>query len=144
MKYLFVLNDPPYGTERSYNGLRLARELLKDAAQGNAVRVFLVADAAACAKSGQKVPQGYYHIESFLKMIVRAGGEIGVCATCMDARGVADAELVDGTRRSTLAEWAEWTVRGTCPFGAEGSLVCESTVGSVIPWPRPSSRPMTH
>ena len=69
MKYLFVLNDPPYGTERSYNGLRLARELLKDADQGNAVRVFLVADAAACAKSGQKVPQGYYHIESFLKMI---------------------------------------------------------------------------
>ena len=28
MKYLFVLNDPPYGTERSYNGLRLARERL--------------------------------------------------------------------------------------------------------------------
>jgi uncharacterized protein involved in oxidation of intracellular sulfur len=42
-------------------------------------------------------------------MIVRAGGEIGVCSTCMDARGITDAELVDGTRRSTLAEWAEWT-----------------------------------
>mgnify|MGYP000501129722 FL=1 len=109
MKYLFVLNDPPYGTERSYNGLRLARELLKVPAQGNEVRVFLVADAAACAKSGQKVPQGYYHIESFLKMIARAGGEVGVCSTCMDARGMIDAELVDGTRRSTLAEWAEWT-----------------------------------
>ncbi len=109
MNYLFVLNDPPYGTERSYNGLRLARELLKDAAKGNAVRIFLVADAAACAKSGQKVPQGYYHIESFLKMIARAGGEIGVCSTCMDARGITDAELVDGARRSTLAEWAEWT-----------------------------------
>jgi uncharacterized protein involved in oxidation of intracellular sulfur len=110
MNYLFVINDPPYGTERAYNGLRLARELLKEAAnRGDAVRVFLVADAAACAKSGQKVPQGYYHIESFLKMIVRGGGEIGVCATCMDARGITDAELVDGTRRSTLAEWAEWT-----------------------------------
>jgi uncharacterized protein involved in oxidation of intracellular sulfur len=109
MKYLFVLSDPPYGTERSYNGLRLARELLKDPARGDTVRVFLVADAAACAKSGQKVPQGYYHIESFLKMIARGGGEIGVCSTCMDARGIGDAELVDGTRRSTLAEWAEWT-----------------------------------
>jgi len=54
------------------------------------------------------VPQGYYHVESFLKMIARAGGEIGVCSTCMDARGLTDAELVDGTRRSTLAEWAEW------------------------------------
>ena len=109
MKYLFVLNDAPYGTERAYNGLRLARELLKDPAQGNAVRVFLVADAAACAKAGQKVPAGYYHIESFLKMIVSAGGEIAVCATCMDARGIGDAELVDGTRRGTLAEWAGWT-----------------------------------
>ena len=28
MKYLFILNDPAYGTERSYNGLRLAMTLL--------------------------------------------------------------------------------------------------------------------
>jgi len=73
------------------------------------VHVFLLGDAAACAKSGQKVPQGYYHLESFLKMITRGGGEIGVCSTCMDARGIGDVELVDGACRSTLAEWAEWT-----------------------------------
>jgi uncharacterized protein involved in oxidation of intracellular sulfur len=29
MKYLVILNDPPYGTERSYNGLRLAGSLAK-------------------------------------------------------------------------------------------------------------------
>ncbi len=110
MKYLFVLNDPPYGTERSYNGLRLARELLKDPVKTNEVRVFLVGDAAACAKAGQKVPQGYYHIESFLKTIARAGGETGVCGTCMDARGIQDADLVDGAGRGTLAQMAEWTV----------------------------------
>ena len=52
MKYLFILNDPPYGTERSYNGLRLARDLLKDAAVGNEVHVFLLGDAAACTKGG--------------------------------------------------------------------------------------------
>ena len=28
MKYLFILNDPPYGTERTYNGLRLIGESL--------------------------------------------------------------------------------------------------------------------
>jgi uncharacterized protein involved in oxidation of intracellular sulfur len=28
-KTLFVLNDPPYGSERSYNGLRLAGSLSK-------------------------------------------------------------------------------------------------------------------
>jgi uncharacterized protein involved in oxidation of intracellular sulfur len=109
VKYLFILNDPPYGTERSYNGLRLARELLKDQGAGNEVRVFLIGDAAVCAKSGQKVPQGYYHIESFLKSLVRGGGEIGVCGTCLDARGIADGELVEGTRRSTMAELNAWT-----------------------------------
>jgi uncharacterized protein involved in oxidation of intracellular sulfur len=30
---LFILNDPPYGTERVYNGLRLALGLLKSDAQ---------------------------------------------------------------------------------------------------------------
>jgi len=45
MKYLFVLNDPPYGTERSYNAIRFARELLKNSEAGNEVRVFLIGDA---------------------------------------------------------------------------------------------------
>jgi len=110
MNVLLILNDPPYGTERSYNGLRLARDLLKNAAAGNEVHVFLLGDAAACAKSGQKVPQGYYHLESFLKMIARAGGEIGVCGTCMDARGMADTDLVDGALRGNLVELSAWTV----------------------------------
>ena len=80
MKYLFVLNDPPYGTERSYNGLRLARELLKDKTAGNEVHVFLIGDAAVCAKSGQKVPQGYYHIESFLKSLGAAAAKSAFAA----------------------------------------------------------------
>jgi uncharacterized protein involved in oxidation of intracellular sulfur len=29
MKILIILNDPPYGSERSYNGLRLAHALTK-------------------------------------------------------------------------------------------------------------------
>lgn len=110
MKHLFVLNDPPYGTERSYNGLRLARELLKNPAAGNEVKVFLVGDAAACAKANQKVPQGYYHLESFIRMILRAGATVGVCGTCMDARGLGDGELIEGAHRSTLAELSEWTL----------------------------------
>ena len=53
-KTLFRLSDPPYGTERSYNALRLAGALSsRDGAQ---VKVFLVGDAASCAKASQKVP----------------------------------------------------------------------------------------
>ena len=106
MKTLLILNDPPYGTERSYNGLRLAKALSGKEAE---VTVFLMADAATCAKSGQKVPQGYYNLELMLKSIIRKG-EVLLCGTCMDARGISDDELVEGAKRSTMAELAERTV----------------------------------
>ncbi|TAL85692.1 MAG: hypothetical protein EPN74_07280 [Rhodanobacter sp.] len=107
MKYLFVLNDAPYGSERSYNGLRLARHLLKTGSEE--VRLFLIGDAVACANAGQKVAQGYYNIGDMLGMVVRHGGEVGVCGTCIDARGIADAELIQGASRSTMDQLTAWT-----------------------------------
>ena len=107
MKILLILNDPPYGTERSYNALRLARSLLKTG--GEEIRLFLIGDAAACAKSGQKVPQGYYNIGDMLGMIGRAGAKIGVCGTCIDARGIHEKDLVEGALRSTMDELTAWT-----------------------------------
>lgn len=109
MRCLFILNDPPYGTERSYNGLRLARELLKDPGRSAEVKMFLIGDAAGCARAGQKVPQGYYSVESMLQGIAVRGSAIGVCGSCMDARGLADNDLVRGCARSTMAELADWT-----------------------------------
>ena len=109
---LFILNDPPYGTERSYNGLRLAGALSKR--EGEAVKIFLMGDAASCAKKDQKVPPGYYNLEVMALNVARHGGEIGVCGTCMDARGIADGELADVTHRSTLEEltnWVQWANR---------------------------------
>ncbi len=107
MKTLFILNDAPYGSERIYNGLRLAGSLSK--AEGEDVKMFLIGDAAACAKAGQKVPEGFYNIQVMLGRVVRNGGEVGVCGTCMDARGIAESELLEGTRKSTLAELTTWT-----------------------------------
>jgi uncharacterized protein involved in oxidation of intracellular sulfur len=108
VKTLVILNDPPYGSERSYNALRLAGALGKRA--GEEVRVFLMGDAAACAKAGQQVPQGYYNLERMLQVVTQARGEVGVCGSCMDARGIGEAELSPSTRRSTLEELADWTV----------------------------------
>jgi uncharacterized protein involved in oxidation of intracellular sulfur len=106
-KTLFVLNDPPYGTERSYNALRVAGTLSK--VPGEEIRMFLIGDAASCAKMGQKVPEGFYNLQLMVGKVVRAGAEVGVCGTCMDARGITDAELIEGTHRSTLAELSTWT-----------------------------------
>jgi uncharacterized protein involved in oxidation of intracellular sulfur len=105
---LFIINDPPYGTERAYNALRLAYSVAqREAAQ---VRVFLIGDGAACAKSGQSVPNGYYNIERMLKAIARRGGAVGVCGTCMEARGITDGELVEDAHRSSMEELTDWTL----------------------------------
>ena len=106
-KALFILNDPPYGTERSYNGLRLAGALARR--DGEQVRGFLLGDASSCAKRGQQVPKGYYNIEIMLKAVTLRRGEIGVCGSCMDARGLADGDLAEGCRRSTMDELTTWT-----------------------------------
>lgn len=103
---LFVLNDAPYGNERAYNALRLAAALA--AREGQRVRMFLMADAVTCAKSGQKVPEGYYNVQLMLGKVARKG-EVALCGTCMDARGLRDDEMIDGATRGTLAQLADWT-----------------------------------
>lgn len=104
MKTLFILNDAPYGSERSYNALRLAKALSRR--EGQAVKLFLMGDAVACAKAGQKVPAGYYNAADMVRMVE---SDVGLCGTCMDARGLRDEELVPGARRGTLQLLAEWT-----------------------------------
>lgn len=69
--FLIIVNDGPYGNERSYNALRIAmnlfkRELVK-------VRVFLIGDGVQCAVRGQQTPQGYYNIERMMSSIARRG-----------------------------------------------------------------------
>jgi uncharacterized protein involved in oxidation of intracellular sulfur len=109
MKSLIILNDPPYGTERCYNGLRLAHALRKNDPEGE-VTVFLMADSVLCAKAGQKTPDGYYNIERMLKRVTTGRGSVLLCGTCMDARGIGEAEIVGGARRSTMDELAAATL----------------------------------
>lgn len=108
MKYLVILNDPPYGTERCYNGLRLAGSLAKR--DGQDVRVFLMGDASACAKAGHTVPKGWYNLNRMLTVVMQQRGDVGVCGSCMDARGLTDGDLIEGARRSTLDELTDWTL----------------------------------
>ena len=109
MKILFILNDPPYGTERCYNALRLANALGK-ADPATEITVFLMADAVGCAKGGQKTPEGYYSLERMLKRFRGGTHQVLLCGTCMDARGLTEAELVEGARRGTMDELAALTL----------------------------------
>lgn len=71
----FILNDPPYGTERTYNGLRLASNLFKKS-----------------------------------KALIARGGKVLLCGTCLNARGLQEQELLEGSRRSTMDELTELTL----------------------------------
>jgi len=96
MQILLILNDPPYGTERTYNGLRLALGLAKSD-PAITVTVFLMADAVAAAKLGQKTPDGYYNVERMPKGVLAGKGQVLLCGTRMDARGLTMAELATVT-----------------------------------------------
>jgi uncharacterized protein involved in oxidation of intracellular sulfur len=109
VQILLILNDPPYGTERCYNGLRLALALTKSEPM-TGVTVFLMADAVVAAKAGQNTPDGYYNVERMLKGVIAGKGQILLCGTCMDVRGLADTEIMASARRSNMAELAAATL----------------------------------
>lgn len=102
MRVLIIVNDAPYGSERTYNALRLASVLLtiEDDLE---LTLFLVGDAVACAKAGQTTPQGYYNVEKMLLPVSRRGMVL-VCETCLAARGIRPEELATGCRSAKLGE----------------------------------------
>ncbi len=107
MKTLLILNDALYGSERTYNGARLAGALAKQS--DGEVRIFLVGDAVTAAHGKQKVPAGFYNLEVMLGSVVKHNGVIGVCGSCMDARGIATDDLIVGSHRSSMDELSQWT-----------------------------------
>lgn len=109
MKHLLILNDPPYGTERSFNGLRMAHALTKNDPEAD-ITVFLMADAVVCAKAGQRTPDGYYNLERMLRRVLSAKGRVLMCGACMDARGLRAEDMVEGAARSTMDELAQSTL----------------------------------
>jgi uncharacterized protein involved in oxidation of intracellular sulfur len=104
---LLLINDPPYGTEKAYNALRLANQLGKEHPSVE-VRIFLMADATTCALSGQTTPNGYYNIERMLKFSVDKGAKVKLCGSCADARGLRNTQLIAGAEISNMAELAIW------------------------------------
>ena len=108
-KMLLIRDDPPYGTEPSYNGIRLALGPVK--APDVELRVLLLADAVGCARVGQRCPDGYCNLERMLRSIVAKGAGVGACGSCLDARGIAEADPIEGVDHSSMAELTEWTLQ---------------------------------
>ena len=108
-KILILINDAPYGTEKAYNGFRLAIQLGKDHKDVE-VRIFLMADAVNCVIPGQLTPNGYYNVERMVKSAITRGAKIKICGSCAESRGLKQMHLIEGTEISTMAELTNWVV----------------------------------
>lgn len=115
MKILILINDAPYGTEKAYNGLRLAMALQTDPLSVQ-VNVFLMEDAVGCALPNQNTAQGYYNIERMPKSVLGKGGKVKACGTCADARGMRSLHLVEGVEMSSMVELARWSIEADRVF----------------------------
>ena len=109
-KFLIIINDAPYGTEKAYNALRLAMTLQKEHRDNVEIKIFLLADAVTCGLPNQKTPNGYYNIERMLKLVIRNGGEVKSCGGCSEARGIDKLEFIKGVKLSNMKEFAQWNV----------------------------------
>lgn len=108
MEITIIANDPPYGTERTYNAFRVAMYLSKR--EGVKVNLFLMADAVMSALSDQKTPDGYYNLYNMLMTIGR-NANVRACGTCMDARGIQNLNLIQHVRRSNMDELTDWIMQ---------------------------------
>jgi len=115
MKILIIINDAPYGTEKFYNACRLAMTLQKEHSETE-VLVFLMADAVTGALVNQNTPQGYYNIERMLKSILSKGGKVKLCGGCIDARGIASLQFIEGSLKSNMSELAQWSAEAEKVF----------------------------
>ena len=108
MHVLIIINDPPYGSERPYQALRLA-DALQKIEEELELTIYLTADAVSCAKNNQKTPNGYYNVERMLKLIMKTG-MIMACRTCLEARGLEQTDLMEGVHIARLGDLAELTL----------------------------------
>jgi len=103
-----IMNTAPYGDEKIWNALRLAKALMVGGDKMK-VNIFLIGDAVTTAKKGQKPPEGYYNLGRMLKELVDQGAQVVACRTCVNARGLTQEELVEGVRvGTTVGDLAEW------------------------------------
>jgi uncharacterized protein involved in oxidation of intracellular sulfur len=105
MSWTIIVNDPPYGNEKLWNAFRLASTARSE---GVDVRLFLMGDSVASAKTGQRTPDGFYNMEKMLGAMLNKGVEIKACGTCINARGLDIPEFVEGVERGSMKTLVKW------------------------------------
>jgi uncharacterized protein involved in oxidation of intracellular sulfur len=105
-KYLFVLNDSPYSSQRSYNALRMVGAMANSETN---VTIFLLGDGVVNGVRRQNPANASYNAQEMLRVLKRQNVSMGACRTCLEARGIDDQSLVEGVERRTLADLQQLT-----------------------------------
>ena len=105
---LFILNDGPYGTEKTFNALRLALNIKEEYEDDVVINIFLMSDSVTAALVNQHPSEGY-NIEQMVDILLAQGAQLKLCKTCIEARGINELLLIEGAQISTLIELSQWT-----------------------------------
>jgi len=104
---LLVFNKNPYdGTDITWNGLRLADQLLNT---GLGVNIFLMNDSVDLARDITKPPEGYFDLVQMLKELIAKDVQVKVCGTCNVRCGIHKGEpYFEGAQEAKMTELAQW------------------------------------
>ena len=106
---LFIVNDSPYGGEKTFNALRFAINLQEDHCKEVNIKVFAFSDSILSGIADQNPNEGS-NVQQLIDILVAQGAEVKLCTSCVKARGLLEAKLIDGVTLGTLADVSEWTL----------------------------------
>ena len=104
---LLVFNKDPYdGSDITWNGLRLADQLLNT---GLEVNIFLMNDSVDLARDAATPPEGYFDLGEMLKELIKKSVPVKVCGTCKVRCGIHKGQpYFEGAQEAKMAELAQW------------------------------------
>ena len=110
MKILIIFNHEPYdGTDVTWNGLRLAGQLLEN---NQEVKIFLMNDSVDMAREVCVPPAGYdQDLKEMVKNLIKKGVQVEVCGTCNARCGIhKTVPYYEGANSSTMQKLAELVI----------------------------------
>jgi dsrE protein len=108
-KILFILNESPYGSEKTFNALRQAVNLQEEYGKEIELKLFFFSDSVLSGLAGQNPNEGA-NIQQVLEILTAQGAEVKLCTSCTKARGITQLPLAKGVQLGTLDDVSAWTI----------------------------------
>ncbi|MBF0170297.1 MAG: DsrE family protein [Nitrospinae bacterium] len=103
---LIILSGEPYaGSDRTWNGLRLAETAL---GAGAVVRIFLINEGVDAGRPAIVRPENSFDLGAMLTDLVGKGAEVRYCKTCIDRCGVGAGEMAPALLVGSMKGLYQW------------------------------------